>query len=241
MTRFTKKITSSPANTSHTDMAIVILSGGIGNRIKSYEPRSLLKLGNQTLIDHQISVINNSFHFPEIIGVFGYLVDKIAKKIRGKIRIIENQIYENTNTSESLRLAFNSTTKDSLLFFHGDLYFNIDTLEGLDYSKSFLVVDNKQQMHDKEVGITICDHKATILSYGLPTKWCQIAYITGKEFRILKHIFQKFDIDQKKLLVFEVINHIITMGGQFYCYEPHNMSILEIDCIKDINYENFNQ
>ena len=151
MTRFTKKITSSPANTSHTDMAIVILSAGIGNRIKSYEPRSLLKLGNQTLIDHQISVINNSFHFPEIIGVFGYLVDKIAKKIRGKIRIIENQIYENTNTSESLRLAFNSTTKDSLLFFHGDLYFKIDTLDGLDYSNSFLVVDNKQHMHDKEV------------------------------------------------------------------------------------------
>ena len=72
-------------------------------------------------------------------------------------------------------------------------------MEGLDYSKSFLVVDNKQQMHDKEVGITICDHKATILSYGLPTKWSQIAYITGKEFRIIKHIFQKFDIDQKKL------------------------------------------
>lgn len=241
MTRFTKKITSTSLGAIPHDIAIAVLSAGIGNRIKSYEPRSLLKLGTKTLIDHQISVLNNSFHSPEIIGVFGYLVDKIAKKVRGKIRIIENQLYEETNTSESLRLAFNSTTKNSLLFFHGDLYFNIKTLEGLDYSKSFLLIDNKKQMHDKEVGVTVCDNKSTILSYGLPTKWCQIGYITGKEFKILKHIFQKFNTNQKKLLVFEIINHMITMGAVFHCYEPSDMSILEIDCIKDINYENFNR
>lgn len=241
MTRFTKKITEPPVTTLHNSIAIIILSAGVGNRIKSYEPRSLLKIGQTTLIDHQLSVLNNSFHFPEIIGVFGYLVEKVVKKVRGKIRIIENQIYQETNTAESLRLAFNSTTKNDLLFFHGDLYFNLDTLQGLDYSKSFLLIDNKQQLHDKEVGVTVCDNKATILSYGLPTKWCQIAYITGKEFKILKHIFQKFNNNQKKMLVFEIINQMIAMGAVFHCYEPKKMSLVEIDCIKDINYENFNK
>ena len=42
MTRFTKKITEAPATNTHNSVAIAILSAGIGNRIKSYEPRSLL-------------------------------------------------------------------------------------------------------------------------------------------------------------------------------------------------------
>ena len=79
MTRFTKKITEAPATNTHNSIAIAILYAGIGNRIKSYEPRSLLKIGNKTLIEHQISVINNSFQFPEIIGVFGYSIDKVIK------------------------------------------------------------------------------------------------------------------------------------------------------------------
>lgn len=241
MTRFTKKITEAPATNTHNSVAIAILSAGIGNRIKSYEPRSLLKIGNKTLIEHQISVINNSFQFPEIVGVFGYSIDKVIKRIRGQIRIIENQLYQDTNTAESLRLAFNSTTKESLLFLHGDLYFNLDTLQNLDYSKSFLLMDTKNSLNDKEVGVTVCDNKATILSYGLPVKWCQIAYVTGREYKILRHIFQKFNSNQKKMLSFEVINHMITMGAVFHCYEPSDMFILEIDCIKDINYENFNQ
>ena len=82
---------------------------------------------------------------------------------------------------------------------------------------------------------------ATILSYGLPVKWAQIAYVTGREVDILKKIFHKFDEISKKNLSFEIINKMISMGASFHCYQPQKMSILEIDCIKDINYENFNQ
>lgn len=221
-------------------ITVAILSAGSGARIKSYEPRSLIKIGNRSLIEHQIFVVNNCLHMPEIIGVFGCYASKICKKLRGKLRIVENQIYNNTNTSESLRLAFNNTLNTDFLFFHGDLYFNQHALRKLDYSKSFILVDTKKQMLDKEVGVTVCDKRATILSYGLPTKWCQIAYITGKEHKILKSIFNKFQVINKKLLSFEILNMMIDMGAVFHCYEPKGMSILEIDCMKDLNYENFN-
>ncbi len=216
------------------EIAIAILSAGSGSRIKSYEPRSLLKIGNQALIDHQIKTVQNCFEDPEIINVIGCHAKKVIKKTKGKIRIVENQLHESSNSSESLRLAFNNTIKNSMLFMHGDLYFNESTLKNLDYSKSFIIIDTKKQIKETEVGVTMSEGKATIMSYGLPIKWGQIAYITGREYKMLKSIFVKYEEQDKKRLSFEVVNMIINMGGKFMCHEPEKMSILEIDRIKDI-------
>ena len=234
--RFTTKITSK-AKSYHnmSDTVIAILGAGIGSRIKSHEPRSLIKIDNKTLLEHQIHTIQECFETPEIIAVVGCKAEKVIKKIRGSVRIVENQIYETTNTSESMRLAFNNSLKSSFLFMHGDLYFNTSTLSDIDYSKSFVIVDTKKMISDKEVGLTVCNNIATIFSYGLPTKWCQMAYITGKELKILKNIFNKFDITQKKMLSFEILNKMISMGAIFKCHEPQDMSIVEIDRIKDIH------
>jgi choline kinase len=235
--RFTTKITSKQKKSLNNlaDTTIAILSAGIGSRIKSYEPRSLIKIGDKTLLEHQICAISQCFDSPEIITVVGYKADRIIKKMRGGVRIVENQIHEKTNTSESMRLAFNNSMKNNFLFMHGDLYFNQQTLENIDYSKSFVIIDNKNMMDNKEVGLTVADGNATIFSYGLNTKWCQIAYITGREIKILKNIFNKFDTIQKKMLSFEILNKMIAMGAVFRCYEPENMSILEIDRIKDLS------
>lgn len=242
MSRFTKPITTNIDVSNNTkDIAIAILSAGIGDRIKSYEPRSMIKIGNKTLIEHQISVISSCFDNPEILAVLGYNATRIIKKLNKHIRVVENQLYKDTNCAESIRLAFHNTIKNNFLFMHGDLYFNMDTLSNLDYNKSFIVIDSKNRFHEKEVGVTMNNAgNAEILSYGLPIKWCQVAFFTGKELKILKNIFYKFNTINKKLLSFELLNEVIMMGGTFKCYEPNNMSILEIDCIKDLNNENFN-
>ncbi len=241
MARFTRQITSSiREDNNKNDMTIIILSAGIGGRIKSNEPRSLIKIGNKTLIEHQIDTINSSVDNQEIIGVFGYAIEKIIKKISGKLRVVENQIYDQTNNSESLRLAVNNTNKGNVLFFHGDLYFNDKIFSNLNYKRSFILVDSKGMMKAKEIGVTIHNNKATMLSYGLPIKWCQMAFVTGKELKLLKNILNKLQGSQKKLLSFEIINKMISMGANFECHEPKNMSIVEIDCIKDLKNENFN-
>ena len=235
--RFTTKITNGKhkSHNNMSDTTIAVLGAGVGSRIKSHEPRSLIKIGNKTLIEHQLSTIRNCFESPDIISVVGCKAEKVIKKIRGEVRIVENQMYETTNTSESIRLAFNNSLKGNFLFMHGDLYFNEPTLKNVDYAKSFVIIDNKNMISDKEVGLTIANNIATIFSYGLPTKWCQIAYITGRELKILKNIFNKFDHTHKKMLSFEILNKMISMGASFRCYEPTDMSILEIDRIKDLN------
>ena len=138
MARFTREITTRvKSKNNKDDMAVIILSAGVGSRIKSNEPRSLIKIGSKTLIEHQIDLINNNLVNHEIIGAFGYAIEKIIKKIHGKIRVVENQVYEDTNNSESLRLAVNNTNKNNIMFFHGDLYFNDSIFKNIDFKKSF--------------------------------------------------------------------------------------------------------
>jgi choline kinase len=239
MGRFTTSITenkSSGSSAINVNISVAILSAGIGMRIKSYEPRSMLKICDKTLIEHQISTIRNCFKDIDLITVVGYESGRIIKKLSDKhIRIIENQSYETTNTAESIRLAFNNNIRNGFLFIHGDLLFNPETLNQLNYKKSFILIDNNNMLEDKEVGVTIdANNKATILSYDLPTKWCQIAFITGKELKIASHLFNRFEDSNKKMLSFEVLNKMIEMGASFECYEPKKMKIMEIDRIKDI-------
>ena len=235
MGRFTQEIKRQSVH-----MSVAILSAGIGNRIKSYEPRSLLKAGKKTLIDCQIEILRNQFKHPDIILVVGTHANKVIKKIDNSVRVVENQLYRNTNSFESLRLAVNNAVNDSILFLHGDLFFNQKTLHGLSYNKSFVIVDKKKQFHDREVGVNIVNNKASIFSYGLSDKWCQMAYLTGREFLMLKQICCKNNPEYKKMLTFEALNSIINKGGQLFCYEPEHMKIREIDCMRDFDYESFN-
>tara|TARA_Y100000593_G_C4322032_1_gene344323 strand:+ start:8000 stop:8707 length:708 start_codon:yes stop_codon:yes gene_type:complete len=234
MNRFIQKIKKDSITTT-----VGILSAGVGNRIKSNEPRSLLKVGSKTLLEHQISVLKNVFSQPEIIVGLGVEANKIIKKLGFSVRYVENQLYEITGSAETMRLILNNSDADNILFFHGDLYFGQDLLQDLDYEKSFVLASH-QVMQDREVGVTKVKNKATIFSHGLDLKWCQIIYLCGKELKLLRQAFIKHSEDVKKMLTFEVLNLIINKGGNIRVIEPDKISILEIDCMKDLKNENFN-
>lgn len=235
-----RSTTTIKKNFRDDSISIVILAAGVGSRIRSNEPRSLIKIKNQTLLSHQAETVSQTFKNHEIIGVFGTHLEKILKKADRRVRVIENQLFQETNNAESMRLGLNSSMYDNVLFVHGDIFFQKDLIKSADYSRSFLVVDANRDMADKEVGVTINGDRVSILSYGLEKKWCQMCFITGKELKILKNIFLKFEKTDKKMLSFEVINKIIENGGSFVCHEKKGSHVVEIDCIKDIKNENFN-
>ena len=240
MALYNKSVTTIKKKKEADKMGFAILSAGLGARIKTYEPRSLLKINGKTLIERQVSAINNNFNDPEIIGVFGPGVNRISKTMLGKIRIVENQNYESTNNSESLRLAVNNCLTKSIMFFHGDILFTNGLFESLDFNKSFILYEDRGMIDEKEIGVTVINNNATILSYGLEEKWCQIAYLHKRELKILRNIFSNFTKHDKKMLTFEIINKIIELGGSFQAKKLDRAKIVEIDCIKDIKNENFN-
>jgi len=210
----------------------IILAAGISARMKSYEPRCLIQIGEKTIIDNQVSIVSKLFG-KDITIVGGYKFSKIQKKFdKEKICVIENKNFLDNGTAYGVKIALKFSSA-GLLIIHGDLLFNYDALN-VNKKKSFLIVDNKQRIADKEVGIVSDNNIATNLSYGLKQKWCQIAYFTGVELQFLKEIIH-YNTD--KLFIFEIINKVINMGGIFHCYEPENMRIVEIDSIKDLKNE----
>ena len=177
MSRFLTKIKKKQLDKE--SVSVAFLSAGAGSKIKSYEPRCLLKIQDKTLIERQENVINNFFKKPETLIVVGCQAGRVIKKLQNRIRIVENQLYNETNSSESLRLAFNNSVHENFMFIHGDIHFNIQTLD-VCYEKSFLIVDSKGMIKGNEIGVTTVNNKASILSYGLHLKWCQIAFFTGE-------------------------------------------------------------
>jgi choline kinase len=231
MSRFVRKI----KNKNFPQLQIVILAAGVGSRTRSYEPRCLLKYNKKTILDNQIEVLTSLFNKAEISIVGGFDINKIIRKVGKTVRVIENQMYENTNSGESLRLGINNSTLDNILFLHGDLIISPEIFDNVKMDQSFLLVDSGNQFEEKEVGITIVDGVATVLSYSLPTKWCQIAYLAENELCILKKLMMKNDFPSKTFLTFEVINKIIENNGKFNCFEIGKGFIKEIDSLKDIN------
>ena len=231
MNRFTRKIKQKPSE----PVEVIILGAGIGARIKSYEPRSLIKIKNKVLIDHQIELINKCIPKSSITLVVGYEANKVIKRVYGKAKIVENQIYNNSNNGESLRLAINNSCMQQAIVMHGDLYFENSIFNYFDFRQSFILTS--PLFNSKEVGVTTVDNYATIFSYSLPVKWAQIVFLANKELDILRKIYLK-DEDMKYNLTFEMLNKIIENGGQFKVIDIKESYIKEIDTIKDIIHEN---
>lgn len=234
MNRFTRKI----KNKAQLPVQVIILAAGAGARTRSYEPRCLLKYNGKIILDSQIEIIQNRFTKSEITVVGGVEGHKIVKKIGKTARFVENQLHENSNSGESLRLAVNNTMQDNILFIHGDLVFSSQIFDKIDMDKSALLIDKANKIEEKEVGVTIVDGKATMLSYNLPVKWCQMAYLNTNDTNLLRRLLIRNDFDTRHLLTFEIINKMIEFGSEFECIDIENNFIKEIDSLKDINNEN---
>lgn len=233
MSRFTRKIKGK----SQLPIQFIILAAGVGARTKSYEPRCLLNYKNKIIVENQIETIQSKFNKAEISIVCGFDTPKIIKRINKRARIIENQNYETSNSGESLRLGINNSFLDNIIFMHGDLVVSEELFENIDLNQSCLLIDSSNKFEEKEVGVTYVNKVATVLSYNLPTKWCQIAYLAERETNILRKLFLRSDINYKFMLTFEIINKVIELGGSFNCIDIGNSFIKEIDSLKDINNE----
>lgn len=232
MSRFTRKIKGK----NDPPVQVIILAAGAGARTKSYEPRCLLKYNGSIVLEKQIEAIQKRFIKSEISIVGGIEGNKIIKKIGKRARYIENQIHDNSNSGESLRIGINNSLLDNILFLHGDLVFDENILSLINLNKSCILTSSENRIEEKEVGLTVDSNgNVSILSYNLPTKWCQIAYLSSNEVDILRKILIKGDIDFKYMLTFEILNKLIEFGGSLQAIDIKNSFIKEIDSLKDIN------
>ena len=94
--RFTSTTRETGAGlTENNPLTVIIPVAGMGYRMKSYGPKCLLKANQQqTILQKTIKNIESEYPFSDIIVVAGFEADKIINALPHKIRVVENQNYE---------------------------------------------------------------------------------------------------------------------------------------------------
>jgi bifunctional N-acetylglucosamine-1-phosphate-uridyltransferase/glucosamine-1-phosphate-acetyltransferase GlmU-like protein len=166
--------------------------------------KALLMYNGLTVLDHQVRTIQKFDKKADILVVTGVGHDKIVKHVSKKeydIRILLNHNYKLTSQTESLRLAINAIRQDSMYIIHGDIIFNEQCLC---CSKSSVVLCENDDK--RSIGVAYVSGLATHLSYGLPEKWGQIAYICKKDFQVARSTINSF---KNNKMTFEYINMLL--------------------------------
>ncbi len=213
-------------------LSVIIPSASEGIRMKSVGPRSLIPIGNQSLIEYQANNIRDVFPNSEIILVSGFDSTRLMNKAPKGIICVENERYTETNVLRSVAIGLRASVQEAVLIVYGDLVFNVNTLDfPIDYS--CVVYNNTYTADESEVGCTVTGNKLENIFYGLTNRWTSIVFITGKELDMFKAI--AFDKQKEKLYTWEAINQVIENGGEFNAYCPRGQKSFDIDSTKDLD------
>ena len=115
----------------------IILCAGMGKRLEGYLggiPKSLIQIGEKTIIERQIETLRN-LNINEIAIVMGYnkallekKLNKFVKPFWGDIDYYFNPFYETTNSITSFWLARDFLTEDTLII-NGDILFKSEIIK----------------------------------------------------------------------------------------------------------------
>lgn len=221
-------IKESPFAAKHS---FVILSAGVGSRIKSFGNRSLFKIGEETVLSRQVRIIRDNFKHAEIILIAGFEAERLMNKAPADIIKIENEKYEEDNVARSISIGIRACTTERVFLMYGDLVFS-QNLFSHHQTGSYLVVDKSGLMDNASIGCNIHNNVAEHLMFDLPNKWAQVGFFTGKELKCLK--MAAWNKDNYKMFGFELINQVIEKSGGIPCVQDQNIKIFDIDSNKDL-------
>jgi NDP-sugar pyrophosphorylase family protein len=203
--------------------------------MKSYGPPSLINIANHRLIDIQIEAIGKTFKYYEIILCVGFDAEKISKYVRNKynninIRIVENQLYNSSNSCESARLALNNTINDQVLICDGNLLINSETLSLVNAEYSTVILESNP-CSNLEVGVNVDEkNEAQHFSFGASNIWSEILYLNNQEIiESLRRIM--CGADYKSRFIFEALNELIKTKHKLKCVKNEH-SIKKINNVK---------
>lgn len=158
-------------------MKAVILAAGRGSRISAISgglPKSLLPLGDTTLLGHSLRLMARS-GISEAVVVTGYERRAVAEHARrnwpGTLRVVYNPHFASTNVLYSLWLALPCIGREDFLFLHGDTVFSAEvltrTLRENPGAEMLLPVD-RHPCGDEEMKVRIADGNVRLITKLMP-------------------------------------------------------------------------
>jgi len=195
-------------------VSVILLGENHGYRMKSYGPTSLIDLDGITLLEKQVNVIKSVFPKFEILLCSGFDSQKVVNFVKGSlshinIRVIENQIYNNSNCCESLRLCLNNTMNTRFIVCNGELILNAEQLRKIDLNVCSVLTQESNPNQNLDVGVIHNKGKVEHMSMGIKAShWSEIFALSGpKAINALRNIVTPPEYKNK--FVFEAINELV--------------------------------
>jgi len=210
--------------------AYVLMAAGIGRSMQTKGSKSILPYGSEKIIDFQIRTILDFDKSADITVVLGFKSKLVTEHLVSKkhdVRIVYNPLYDLNSQTDSLRIGINSLRKTSFYIIHGDVIFNEAALK-IKRGRSGVMVDTHHK-NLKGVGLSYGDTVLN-LSYGLPKKWGQIAYIARDDYDEAVKVINGFKVNR---CTFEYLNMLNESFG-LIPYVSERAKMIEINK----NYEN---
>ncbi len=147
-------------------MKAIILAAGVGSRIRpltNNSPKSLLKIGGNTILEMMISHIQDC-GISEVVFVLGYLQNQIKDFVKTRFpdlnyHFVTNEKYAETNTGFSLMLAKDLIKDSAFVKFDADVVFDKEILENLiecEHENCFCI-DKNINLDVEEIKVIIND------------------------------------------------------------------------------------
>ena len=194
-------------------ISVILLCDTPGYRMKSYGAIPLIPFKRKRLIDLQISTISNVFKNFEVIICVGYDADKVCRYEKNKyknknVRIVENQMFDNSNSCEGVRLCLNNINNDKVIILDGSLLLDQETLYNVNTKQSYIMTE-EGFYENLEIGVNIGEH-GTIehFGFGAHTAWSEVLFLHNDDvIESLRRIISSDNFKQKFL--FEGLNELI--------------------------------
>jgi choline kinase len=224
-----------PAPIKKDTLTVIILAAKMGRRMKSRGPKSLFRLTDTlTIIDTQLQAVWGKYPNADVVIVADFEYEKIRDYVRARYpaRIVLNPQHEQNGMMHGIGMGLQATASKRALIMYGDLVLCPGAFNLLGGASAIHTTDHDDNQ-DLEIGAVIGDNiNVTNLAYGLPYKWCQMAYFTGKEFDMLEEL--AFSSSASTWMFHEGINNIILNGGDFISYGVSRDNIIDVDSPSDL-------
>lgn len=145
----------------------IILAAGTGTRLRPLTeniPKALLKINNVTILERLVKIFvdNNIEKFVFVVGHNQEKVKEFSKKLSEKyevkIKNIQNEKYDTTNTSCSTYLV-SKNIEDDFILVNGDNILDPRIIRDIvDTKYSSMVIDNYKKLNDESFKIKIMDN-----------------------------------------------------------------------------------
>lgn len=202
-------------------LSIILLHAAIKNNLKRFGPAALYKVGDTTLLQHQLHILRSIFPLGDFIVISGENIDKFSELDIG-VRLIQNEDAQNTGGAWSALMGIRATMASQALIINGNNFFAADLFNTLP-DQSCLLYNNDAV----DIGI-VFDKYVENIFYGLGKNWCECVLLKKKELDAFRRL--KFE---RELLLFEVLNQLIYSGEKFVAHETE-AKILNIKTATDI-------